>query len=261
MNNLKCLNISLISTYDSDYIRMIVNNLKEYGYYPKHIYLANKVGQVMFKFNSLVRIIKRLGLIEAIKRVKSNRYNTKHLKKENYLSINDFSKKYNIKIDYYDHIKSGRLLAKLLQQQPKVIALAGCGIVDASLISIPEKGCVNAHPAILPGIRGVDVIEWSLIYNYPMGVTAHLVDDKVDSGKIIQTKMINLLLNESFDEFKYRVLKEQAKIMADSIISVYEDKAKYHNHNLTKSKLCFSIDSANRKRAKEIYYKRQKELL
>ena len=255
MNNSNSMDIAIISTYDTDYIRMIVNNLSKKGYLPKNIYFANKVSQIMFKFNSFTRIVKRLGLTEAILRIYNARKTKYSIEKKEYTSIHELSKTNNIKIDYYDHVKSGKLLTKLLANKPKIIVLAGCGMVDNSLISIPTQGCINAHPAILPGARGVDVVDWSLLNNYPFGVTAHMVDVKVDAGDIIKVREVNSDKSELYDDFKHRLLEDQAKVMADAIIEVYEEKANFTKHDLTKSKLYFSITNKEKIEAKKIFSK------
>ena len=46
-------------------------------------------------------------------------------------------------------------------------------------------GVLNMHPGILPENRGLDNIKWAVINNHPQGVTTHLIDDKIDRGKLI----------------------------------------------------------------------------
>ncbi|EAU71047.1 hypothetical protein BL107_05939 [Synechococcus sp. BL107] len=49
---------------------------------------------------------------------------------------------------------------------------------------------VNLHPSLLPFGRGKYGYFWSLIHNEPFGATLHLVDEGIDSGKILAQKHV-----------------------------------------------------------------------
>ena len=57
-----------------------------------------------------------------------------------------------------------------------------------------SKVIVNSHPAFLPKYKGHNAIKDALAKGEKeIGVTLHYVDEKVDSGKIIFQKKINIL--------------------------------------------------------------------
>src|SRR3546814_1811957 len=87
-----------------------------------------------------------------------------------------------------------------------VVGLAGCGLVDRAVIHVARGGCVNGHPAILPGIRGVDVVEWALVgEDEPLGVTAHLVVPQVDAGEILRVERVEPEAGETLDRKSTRL--------------------------------------------------------
>lgn len=72
------------------------------------------------------------------------------------------------------------------------VILAQSGIVRDEILGIDGIEVFNAHPAILPGFRGVDVVRWTLRAGEPVGATIHLVDRGVDTGGILRTETIDI---------------------------------------------------------------------
>lgn len=58
------------------------------------------------------------------------------------------------------------------------------------VISIPRFGCINLHFGYLPYNRGVFADAWSIIEDTPAGVTYHLIDPGVDTGKIVAQRLV-----------------------------------------------------------------------
>ena len=55
------------------------------------------------------------------------------------------------------------------------------------LIEGPNFGCINFHPAILPDWKGCAGYNIAILKKLPKwGVTAHYVDETIDTGKIIR---------------------------------------------------------------------------
>lgn len=54
----------------------------------------------------------------------------------------------------------------------------------------PEAVFVNVHPSRLPDLRGGDPIPGAILFRRDSGVTCHLMDDGIDTGRIIVSKAI-----------------------------------------------------------------------
>lgn len=63
--------------------------------------------------------------------------------------------------------------------------IGGARIIGRDVIDLFQLGIINMHPGILPYARGLDALLWSIIENIPIGVTAHLIDERVDAGKVL----------------------------------------------------------------------------
>ncbi|GHU73336.1 hypothetical protein FACS189450_12920 [Spirochaetia bacterium] len=81
-----------------------------------------------------------------------------------------------------------------------LVVYAGGGIVRKNIIGSSKYGVLNAHSGFLPFFRGMNVIEWSLLYGFLPHTTIHLIDTGIDTGRIIYSEPIPF----SADLYSYR---------------------------------------------------------
>ena len=72
---------------------------------------------------------------------------------------------------------------------PEVIVVVAYGqILSPSILTIPQRGCVNVHASLLPRYRGAAPIPWALLTGEARtGVTTMLMDAGMDTGPILLT--------------------------------------------------------------------------
>lgn len=89
--------------------------------------------------------------------------------------------------------------------------------IKKELIELSKKGCINFHPAPLPEYRGVGGYNFAILdgLNY-WGVSAHFVDDTIDTGKII--KINKFLINK--EEIDARELE---KISQNKLLELFKN--------------------------------------
>ena len=78
-----------------------------------------------------------------------------------------------------------------------------------NILLTAKTGVLNGHFAILPNIRGMDTIEWSVLKGQEVGITVHFVDPGVDTGRIILKKRV-----ETHAMNNLAVLREECRQMA-----------------------------------------------
>ena len=65
---------------------------------------------------------------------------------------------------------------------------------------------VNIHPSLLPAYPGAKAMERAFADKVPeSGVTIHFVDKGMDTGEILAQEKVQILHNESFQEFKSKI--------------------------------------------------------
>ena len=60
-------------------------------------------------------------------------------------------------------------------------------ILDPKILAIPEIGSLNIHFSNLPEHKGSSPVIWSVLENAQAGITLHWLDDKINSGDIINS--------------------------------------------------------------------------
>lgn len=115
---------------------------------------------------------------------------------EKYKEEIDF-KPVNINKDYKRIMKEYDIIFSLCSQIfPKQLVNAVC--------------CINFHFGILPYACGVLPIAFSIANNIPVGVTVHLMNEKIDNGDIIYQEKVEVL---STDRYKDIEIKCQDKLI------------------------------------------------
>lgn len=87
-------------------------------------------------------------------------------------------------------VNSPRMIADLQQYRPDYLVLAGIGIVSPEVLQTAAGGVVNAHPGLLPWLRGLGVVGRGVLRGLPMGATCHYVEPGIDTGPIIERRLL-----------------------------------------------------------------------
>ena len=67
--------------------------------------------------------------------------------------------------------------------------ITGSRILKQKTIESVKKGIINFHLGIIPQHRGLDGLQWSIFEGKPLGVTAHVIEENIDAGFIIEKKL------------------------------------------------------------------------
>ena len=78
-------------------------------------------------------------------------------------------------------------LTQLAGLKPNVIVVAAFGqILPQSVLDIPEKGCINIHPSLLPEHRGAAPVAGAILAGDEFtGVSIMLMDSGMDTGPVL----------------------------------------------------------------------------
>lgn len=93
-----------------------------------------------------------------------------------------------------NQLKHPETLAALGQLQTDV-ALVACfsRIIPPILLALPRHSFLNLHPSGLPTYRGPEPIFWQLRDGVnPIGVTLHVMDERLDTGDIVGSTAVTL---------------------------------------------------------------------
>ena len=161
----------------------------------------------LFKFSKEKKSPIKIGL------VLSNNKMAKGLK---------FAKLNNIKylfINYNHKNIEKKILLILKKNNIHMICLAGfMKILSKNFINKFKGKILNIHPSLLPKYKGLNTHERVLKNKEKYtGATVHLVNNKLDSGKIITQKKIMVLKKDNKKSLEKKVLKIEHKIYPEAI--------------------------------------------
>ena len=83
--------------------------------------------------------------------------------------------------------------------------IGGARILPREVIDAVSSGIVNLHPGLIPEVRGLDALKWTVIGGHRAGVTAHLIDHRVDAGRIILRKEIPVFADDTWIDLTLRL--------------------------------------------------------
>jgi Formyl transferase len=73
-------------------------------------------------------------------------------------------------------------------------------------------GILNPHIGMLPGYRGRNVMEWSLLEGAPVGLTVFFIDSGIDTGeRIVLREEVDISRCRSLEEAKQYLFDQDAK--------------------------------------------------
>lgn len=108
--------------------------------------------------------------------------------------------------------------------KPDLLVLGGTRIIKPPILRVPDLGTVNAHPGILPRLRGSSSVGWALYKDLPQGATAHFVDPEIDTGDIILSRQLPVYRDDSYESLNYRIAILAGELMAEALKAITDGK-------------------------------------
>ena len=100
---------------------------------------------------------------------------------------------------------------------PEVVVLGGTRIIRPAILTIPRRGMINAHPGLLPWLRGSSSVGWALYKNMPIGSTVHFIEEEIDTGPIILWRQLPVRRGETYEQIVRRILTLSGEMMAEAL--------------------------------------------
>ncbi len=120
------------------------------------------------------------------------------------------------KIKHVQSVNSQEALDILRELDPAVIVLAGTRILSKKFLSNLQCPVLNIHAGITPLYRGVHGAYWALAEGRPdlCGVTVHRVDTGIDTGEVLEQRLISVTKLDNFATYPWIQLGEGLAVLA-----------------------------------------------
>ena len=95
-------------------------------------------------------------------------------------------------------------------------------ILSKSFIKKFNGKILNIHPSLLPKYKGLNTHARAIKNNDKYsGCTVHLVNSKLDSGKIILQTKVKIFKNDNVETLSKRILKQEHKLYPAAIKKLF----------------------------------------
>ena len=156
--------------------------------------------------------------------------------RKNRLQIKSVAAFFSIPYQESFNVNSSEHLAYLKKKNIDVVISSNGQIFKKELLSLPSIACINRHTALLPKYGGVLPVFWAMRNNESRyGVSIHYMVEKIDQGKVIIQRGIDLEKNNSL--FTNYVLGFNESILAT--VDALEILSK---NNLKKQKASYKVE-------------------
>tara|TARA_B100001093_G_scaffold52461_1_gene44499 strand:- start:530 stop:1111 length:582 start_codon:yes stop_codon:yes gene_type:complete len=122
-----------------------------------------------------------------------------------------------------NNINEKKILYELKKNKISLICLAGfMKILSKNFIENFNGYILNIHPSLLPKFKGLNTHE-RVIKNKEKysGCTVHFVNSKLDSGKIILQKKVNIKKDETPKSLAKKILVQEHKLYPKAILKIF----------------------------------------
>ncbi len=139
----------------------------------------------------------------------------------------NYAKKYLIKMKIYNFKNKKKaeflILKDLKKNRIDLICLAGfMKILSPDFIKKFKGKILNIHPSLLPKYKGLNTHARAIKNKDKYsGCSVHLVNAKLDSGKIILQKKIKIFKKDTVYKLKKRVQKQEYKLYPKAISKLF----------------------------------------
>ena len=101
--------------------------------------------------------------------------------------------------------------------KPDLVVLGGTRILRPHILGVPPRGTVNAHPGLLPWLRGSSSVGWALYKDMAVGSTVHFVEAGIDTGPVILRREQPVHRGDTYEYLVRQVLTLSGELMAETL--------------------------------------------
>jgi methionyl-tRNA formyltransferase len=120
-----------------------------------------------------------------------------------------------IPIIQLETFESSKVVEELASLRPELIIVTAFGcVLPPQVLSLPEFGCLNVHPSLLPRHRGPSPVATAILSGDEVtGVTIMLMDTGLDTGPIIAREEVGMTCSDTTESLSAKLADVGAKLL------------------------------------------------
>ncbi len=122
------------------------------------------------------------------------------------------------------NLKDPEFLAELKELKADIFIVVAFRMLPEEVWKMPPLGTINLHASLLPDYRGAAPINRAIINGETTtGVTTFLIDDKIDTGKILLKEEVQIFPFENAGDLHDRLMKQGARLVIKTINGIAQN--------------------------------------
>jgi len=189
-------------------------------HFKRTAYYFKKVNFVFLAKNILTNIWKKIGIFMA-------RYLIPNEERE-YYAIDELAKIHNIPFLEVETINSEIAQQFIKEKDPDL--MVSCFLLEIlkkEVLSIPKKGSINVHPALVQHHRGAFSAFWTIAKNWrKTGATVHYMTEAVDEGDVILQKHFFVYPSDTVYSVNKRAARLGGKLLVRALVNIKKNRVR-----------------------------------
>ena len=131
---------------------------------------------------------------------------------------------FNLPIIEVEELDDPGFYDKLKALNADLFVVVAFRILPPDILDLPKKGSINLHASLLPKYRGAAPIHWAIINGEEKtGCTVFFLDEKVDTGNIIEQRATEIGPNETTGDVYKRLKMMGSNLLMDAVEQIDRD--------------------------------------
>ncbi len=124
-----------------------------------------------------------------------------------------------LSIEQPERLRNPDVIAALRGYAPDVIVVAAYGLmIPKEILTLPQFGCVNIHPSLLPVYRGASPVSTAILNgDAATGITIMLLDEGMDTGPILSQIEIPISAEDTTGTLTDRLAGVGARLLVETL--------------------------------------------
>ena len=144
--------------------------------------------------------------------------------KINESAVKKYAVEHNIPVLQPISLKDPEFLEALKAWKPDMFVVVAFRMLPKVVWEIPRLGTFNLHAALLPQYRGAAPINWAVINgDKATGVTTFMIDDGMDTGKIMYREQCLIGPDETVGEVHDKLMEIGSNLVVQTVEAIIEN--------------------------------------
>ncbi|TFG40776.1 MAG: methionyl-tRNA formyltransferase, partial [Bacteroidia bacterium] len=140
-------------------------------------------------------------------------------------AVKEFAESSNLPVLQPENLKDEAFISELKNLNADIFIVVAFRMLPEAVWKIPSIATVNLHASLLPNYRGAAPINHAIMNGETVtGVTTFIIDDKIDTGKILLREEVHISPSENAGDLHDRLLKHGARLVIRTLIDIADNK-------------------------------------